>query len=117
VSTISAEDAFRVLAKWSEERRAIQVVLAQSERRRVASVSVVNKVLPQSQNVLLTLPDENGADIVVTVNLAGAEWETGAGVAGAAFPELEEMNWARWVMAIFPNGNRYVFGEASKPQR
>jgi len=121
MSRISSEDAFLMLAKWSEERAAIQVVMSRpvietsGERTRTmggqrsASAAVVDEVLPHSQKALLTLRDENGEDIGVTVSLEGAEWEYED--AGAVFPEFVEMRWVCFLAATFPNGNRYVFGE------
>ena len=117
-----------MLAKWSEERATIQVVMsrpaiqtsgesAQADRtmggQRSASAAVVNEVLPHSQKALLTLRDENGEDVGVTVSLEGAEWEYED--AGAVFPEFVEMKWVCFLAATFANGNRYVFGERVKP--
>ena len=119
MSRISTEDAFLMLAKWSEERAAIQVVLSrpaiQTGGQRAASAAVVNEVLPHSQKALLTVRDENGEDVSVTVSLEGAEWEYED--AGAILPEFAEMKWVCFLAATFPNGNRYVFGERIKPTR
>ena len=59
-----------MLAKWSEE----------SAHQRSAAVR------RGGQKALLTLPDENGEEVGVTVDLAGAEWEYED--AGAVLPEL-----------------------------
>jgi hypothetical protein len=109
MSKISAEDAFLVLAKWSEERAAIQVVMSRPVRQRAASAALVNEVLPHSKKALLTLRDENGDDVAVTASLEGAEWEYDD--AGAVLPEFADIKWVCFLAATFPNGNRYVFGE------
>ena len=105
-----------MLAKWSEERAAIQVVMSrpagQPAGQRAASAAVVNEVLPHSQKALLTLRDENGEDVGVTVSLEGAAWEYEN--AEAVLPEFVEMKWVCFLAAAFPNGNRYVFGERIK---
>ena len=117
MSRISTEDAFLMLAKWSEERAPIQFVMSrpaiQIGGQRTASGAVVNEVLPQTQKALLTLRDENGEDVSVTVSLEGAEWEYED--AGAVLPEFVELRWVCFLAATFSNGNRYVFGERVKP--
>jgi len=113
MSRISAEDAFRVLAKWSEERAAIQVVLSRPARQRAASAAIVNDVLPHSKKALLTLRDENGEDVAVTVSLEGAEWENEDG--DATLPESADIQWVCFLAATFPNGSRYAFGERAAP--
>jgi len=114
VSQISTEDAFLMLAKWSEERAAIQFVMSRPIRQRAASSAVVSEVLPHTQKALLTLRDENGEEVSVTVSLEGAQWEYED--AGAVVPEFVEMNWACFLAANFPDGNRYVFGERARPE-
>jgi hypothetical protein len=114
MSKISIEDAFLMLAKWSEERAAIQVVMSRPVRQRAASAAIVNDVLPHSQKALLTLRDDNGEDVSVTVSLQGAEWEYED--AGAVLPDFGEMKWVCFLAATFPNGNRYVFGERAKAE-
>ena len=105
-----------MLAKWSEERAPIQFVMSrpaiQTGGQRAASVGVVKEVLPHSQKALLTLRDENGEEVSVTVSLEGAEWEYED--AGAVLPEVVDMKWVCFLAATFPNGNRYVFGERIK---
>lgn len=102
MSSIAPEEAFRVLAKWSEEKAAIHVAMSRSAMKiggqRAASAAIVNQALPHSQKLLLTLRDENGDDVALTVSLEGAKWERGAG----------------WLAASFPNGNCYVFGERAE---
>jgi hypothetical protein len=95
MSAMAADDALRMLAKWSGEGAVIRVVLSQGQR--AASVAILNRVLPESQKALLTLRDEGGEDVAVTISLQGATWECGD--TGAA------------LTARFPNGHRYVFGE------
>ena len=112
MSRISAEDALRMLAKWSQERAAIQVVMSPAIRiggQRAAAAGSVERVLPHSKKALLTLRDENGEDVGMTVSLEGAEWEYED--AGAVLPEFADIEWVRFLAATFPNGNRYVFGE------
>jgi hypothetical protein len=125
MSRISAENAFRVLAKWSREQASIHVVLSRSMSRRAAGTAIVNKILPHSQKALLTLHDENGEEVGVTVDLAGAEWEyTSADRIGgsadledtsAAVPQIADTKGASLLAATFPDGNRYVFEETSEP--
>jgi len=71
MSSIAAEEAFRVLAKWSRERAGIHVVMSRSamkiDGRPAASAAIVNQALPHSQKVLVTLRDEHGDDVAVTV--------------------------------------------------
>jgi len=98
-----------MLAKWGEERAAIQVVMSRPVRQRAASAAVVEEVLPHSKKALLTMRDENGDDVGVTVSLEGAEWEYED--AGAVLPDFAEIQWVCFLAATFPNGNRYVFGE------
>jgi hypothetical protein len=112
MSRISAEDAFLMLAKWKEERARIQVVMSRPVRQRAASAAVVNEVLPHSRKALLTLCDENGDDVGVTVSLEGAEWEYED--AGAVLPDFADIQWVCFLAATFPNGNRYVFGERAE---
>jgi hypothetical protein len=112
MSRISAEDAFLLLAKWSEERAAIQVVMSPAMKiggQRAAAAATVERVLPHSKKALLTMRDENGDDVGVTVSLEGAEWEYED--AGAVLPDFAEIQWVCFLAATFPNGNRYVFGE------
>jgi hypothetical protein len=113
MSTITAEDAFRVLAKWSRERAAIHVTMTRSVRQRAASAAVINQVLPHSQKVLLTMRDENGDDVAVTMDLGGAEW-TGPGPPSLLADSPQEESGSGWLAATFPNGSRYVFGELLK---
>ncbi len=49
MSRISAEDALGMLAKWSAERAAIQVVMSRPVGQRAASAAIVNQVLPHSK--------------------------------------------------------------------
>ena len=116
MSRITTEDAFLMLAKWSEERAPIQFVMSrpaiQTGGQRAASAAVVSEVLPHSQKALLTLRDENGEEVSVTVSLEGAEWEYED--ASAVLPEFVEMKWVCFLAATFPSGNRYVFGERIK---
>jgi hypothetical protein len=106
-----------MLAKWREEGAAIQVVMSrpaiQAGGHRAGSAAIVKEVLPQSRKALLTVRDENGEDVGVTVSLEGAEWEYED--AGAVLPEFVEMKWVCFLAATFSNGNRYVFGERVKP--
>jgi hypothetical protein len=102
MSRISAEDAFRVLAKWGEERAAIRVQVSRPAMKisgqSAASRAILERVLSSSaggQKALLTLHDENGDAVAVTVSLEGAEWEASADTSRVA--------------ATFPNGSRYVF--------
>jgi len=127
VNRISSEDAFLMLAKWSvvrlrspqEERAAIQVVMSRPAIKiggqRAASTAFVDQVLPHSQKALLTLRDENGEDVGVTVDLTGAEWEYELvemkSEQAAASVKRPSRATARTLAATFPNGNRYVFGE------
>lgn len=113
MSRISAEAAFSLLAKWCERRTSIQVVMSRSVRQRAASRAVVNEVLPHSQKALLTLRDENGDDVSVTVSLEGAQWEYDD--AGAILPDFADIRWEQFLVATFPNGNCYVFGEHAEP--
>jgi len=83
--------------------------------QRAASSGVVKQVLPHTRKALLTLRDENGEDVSVTVSLEGAEWEYED--AGAVFPEFVEMKRVCFLAATFPNGNRYVFGERIGPDQ
>ena len=74
MSWISAEDALLMLAKWSQERTAIQVVMSPAIRiggQRAAAAGSVERVLPHSKKALLTLRDENGEDVGMTVSLEG----------------------------------------------
>jgi hypothetical protein len=112
MSRISAEDAFLLLAKWSNERAGIYVVMSPAITiggRRAAAAGTLERVLPHSQKALLTMRDEKDDDVGVTVSLEGAEWEYED--AGAVLPEFADINWAHFLAATFPNGNRYVFGE------
>ena len=109
MSRISTEDALAMLAKWSEKRAAIQVVLSRPGGQRAVSAAVINEVLPHSKKVLLTMRDENGDDVGVTVSLEGAEWQYED--AGAVVPDFVEIKCVCFLVATFPNGNRYVFGE------
>ena len=114
MSKISAGEASLVLAKWSEERAPIQLVMSRPVRQRAASAGIVNEVLPHSQKALLTLRDENGEDVAVTVRLEGAEWEYDD--AGAVLPDFADIKWVCFLAATFPNGNRYLFGEKAEPR-
>jgi len=105
-----------MLARWSENRAEIHLVMLRPVRQRAVSSAVVNEVLPHSQKVLLTLRDENGDGVGVTVSLEGAEWETGVGSTASISQENElsdfaDITWLRFLAATFPNGNRYIFGE------
>jgi hypothetical protein len=111
MSRISAEDALVMLAKWSEKRLTIQVVMARAAGQRAVNAAVINEVLPHSRKVLLTLRDENGEDVGVTVSLEGAEWEYQD--AGGVLPDFVEIKWACFLAAAFPNGHRYIFGETT----
>ena len=116
MNRISADEAFRALAKWSQARTPIQVAMSRSVRQGAAGTAIVNSVLTHSQKVLLTLRDENGADVKVTVSLEGAEWEhppQGSHV-GVALPDVADVKWVSCLVATFPNGNRYVFGERAR---
>lgn len=98
-----------MLAKWSEARATIQVVMSRAASQRAVSAAVINEVLPHSKKALLTMRDENGEDVGVTVSLEGAEWEYEG--AGGVLPDFVEIKWVCFLAATFPNGNRYVFGE------
>ena len=120
MNSITAAEAFSVLAKWGQERSAIHVAMSRSVRQRAAGAAIINEVLPHSQKVLLTLRDENGGDIGVTVDLTAAEWETGSGrtcspprgnEGDTMLRDFADIRWVRFLAAAFPNGNRYVFGE------
>jgi len=93
-----------MLATWIEGRAIIHALMSRpaskAGSRKAESAAIVNQVLPHSQKALLTVRDENGEDLGVTVSLEGAEWETGA-----------DTQWPRFVAATFANGSRYVFGE------
>jgi len=109
MSRISPEDALLVLARWSEGKATIQVAMSRPARQRAAGRATVNEVLPHSRKALLTMRDENGDDVAVTVSLEGAEWEYED--TGAVLPDFPEIRWACFLAGTFPNGNRYVFGE------
>ena len=112
MSKISSEGALLMLAKWAEERAPIRAVMSPAMTiggQRAVAVGIVEKVLPHSQKALLTLRDEGGDDVGVTVSLAGAEWEYED--AGGALPDFVEIKWVRFLAATFPSGSRYVFGE------
>jgi hypothetical protein len=96
VNEIPAEEAFRILVQWNERGVAIEVLMSQG--RRNAAVAALNRVLPHSQKALLTLRDESGEVVPVTVSLEGATWERGDADAVLA--------------ATFANGYHYVFGES-----
>jgi hypothetical protein len=115
MSRISADEAFLVLEKWREERATIQVAMSRPARQRAASVARVNEVLPHSRKAILTLRDENGENVAVTVSLEGAEWEYDD--AGAVLPDFAEIKWVCFLAATFPNGHRYVFGEKAEPAK
>ena len=112
MSKILAADAFLMLKKWAEERAQIQVVMTPAMRiggERAAASGNVRRVLPHSQKALLTLRDEHGEDVAVTVDLAGADWEYED---SRTFPpELGDVQWVCFLAATFPNGSRYAFGE------
>jgi hypothetical protein len=63
-----------------------------------------------SQKVLLMLRD----DVRITVNLEGATWVYDDD--GGALRDSPSIEQRRCLIATFPNGNRYVFGEATKPR-
>ena len=46
MSRIFAEDALVMLAKWSEKRLTIQVVMARAAGQRAVNAAVINEVLP-----------------------------------------------------------------------
>jgi hypothetical protein len=115
MSRISTEEAFLMLGKWSEERAPIQFVMSRPIKQRSASPAIVNEVLPQTQRALLTLREESGEEVDVTVSLEGAEWEYED--AGVVVPEFFEQNWVCFLAANFVNGNRYVFAERVKRER
>jgi hypothetical protein len=114
MSRISSEDAFLMLGKWSEERAPIQFVMSRPIKQRSASAAFVNEVLPHTQKALLTLREESGEEVKVTVSLEGAEWEYED--AGVVVPEFFEQNWVCFLAANFANGNRYVFAERIKSE-
>ena len=86
----------------------MQVVMSRPGRQRAASTAILNEVLPHSKKALLTLRDENGEDVAVTVSLEGAEWQYED--AGAVLPEFADIRWVRVLAATYPNGNSYAFG-------
>jgi hypothetical protein len=104
---IPAEEAFRMLAEWSQDRAEIRVVLSGPVPQRAASVAVLDQLLPNSQRARLTLQDENGEDVAVTLSLEGAEWEYND--PGAVLPEFADWKAVRSLRATFGTGNRYVF--------
>jgi hypothetical protein len=119
MSRVSADEALRVLAKWSQARTPIQLAMSRSVRQHSDGPAVIDQVLPHSRKALLTLQDENGEDVSVTVSLEGAEWEytdlhdapdlpdKGA----AVLPDLADRRRRHLLVATFPNGNRYAFEE------
>jgi hypothetical protein len=112
MSRISADDAFLMLAKWSEERAPIQLVMSRPVRQRMAGAAVISQVLPHSKKALLMTQDENGEEVSITVSLEGAEWEYED--AGVVLPDFAGTKWVCFLAADFPNGNRYVFGERAR---
>jgi hypothetical protein len=96
---MGAEEAFRMLAKWRESRAVIRVAMSRGGMGGREEYATLKEVLPHSQKALVSLQDESGEAVDVTVSLEGAEWE-GLGEGALA--------------ATFPNGNRYVFRESVK---
>jgi NAD(P)-dependent dehydrogenase (short-subunit alcohol dehydrogenase family) len=105
---MGAAEAMERLAQWREEGAAIYVAMRRSARQRAEGAATIERVLPHSETVVLTMRDANGAAIGVTVDLTAAEWQEGA---GETLPEFPGVAWSRFAAAAFPNGTRYIFGE------